>query len=998
MRPRVDSSWIDVVVGDNRTFVVRDHGQLRHVVSELPDPGHQYPMLSIFIGRREKDITLQVLFPHNNIRRSRSTSSIGLRADILTAETEAPVLFADGDLVAGARYLSNPPRTTDHTVAWGSLPAQKALRMVYSRLLFTFADLVCIFGDDYPDLIDVAQFLVDCVKTPPVCGLPITARPRVVVLVQGHPGSSQTNGVEINFFKKLGEADITQVSQWFSAVNLIHLDHQATGSTKYERLKSWIRKYRHETQATRQECWARYNALHLEAFFASAVSSLASCTEASFDFVLATRQGLPVTPGLSHHISQYLEVGSQARCKLDTLLSTIASALLMDHYIPGMPFLEPRAVFHTLYRQAANQAFCGFRGFRDKELVGDPISQLESRFVSQLQLLVSRGQSSLDFRREQLVALSHELGPVQSDRVCLYCLVRPAQHSLACHHAVCDICPQLFGTPASYEEYQFTMPLCLLCLSRATLVVNVLPPTMNPTILAIDGGGVRGGIPLEFLLLIQEYLGPDCKIQDVVDLSVGSSSGKGPDFLTSVAGGLIVLGLNAMGWDVPKCSDVFDRLARRVFSQRRQPAISWVFHLILGRDSILGNTAKWLSWLLHDSCYDASVFDTCLREAFGEQRRIFDAVSHGSSPQLNSRSRFGVVAATIAKETKSFVFGNFNAVDWFSKERSYELFRAKCASSEPSLWEVARATAAAPFYFSTAYLRDIGTFQDGGLQDNFAAGIARRISRRIWPSRPGIARLISMGTGKVESSPERSPHYRHVFYDSFLRRGFDAWMSNLDTHSKWLHMMDEVDDRIKEDYLRFDVSLKDIPSAIDNAEAMDDYRNLVILQPGSSRMARQAATALLIARFFFVVDKLPREEPSGPQIRYHGSIRCKGPTMPVLEALLRLHSQEMEFVTDTTTLVYCPNVNRLYGSQEIYSRITEDERKDLIQLLICVNALAAGIAKEQGIARTAQSNAIDQPNEVARTVLDQSSETSDSDDDRIEGGLYQDDTRVTGRY
>lgn len=337
MRPRVDSSWIDVVVGDNRTFVVRDHGQLRHVVSELPDPGHQYPMLSIFIGRREKDITLQVLFPHNNIRRSRSTSSIGLRADILTAETEAPVLFADGDLVAGARYLSNPPRTTDHTVAWGSLPAQKALRMVYSRLLFTFADLVCIFGDDYPDLIDVAQFLVDCVKAPPVCGLPITARPRVVVLVQGHPGSSQTNGVEINFFKKLGEADITQVSQWFSAVNLIHLDHQATGSTKYERLKSWIRKYRHETQATRQECWARYNALHLEAFFASAVSSLASCTEASFDFVLATRQGLPVTPGLSHHISQYLEVGSQARCKLDTLLSTIASALLMDHYIPGMP-------------------------------------------------------------------------------------------------------------------------------------------------------------------------------------------------------------------------------------------------------------------------------------------------------------------------------------------------------------------------------------------------------------------------------------------------------------------------------------------------------------------------------------------------------------------------------------------------------------------------------------------------------------------------------------
>jgi patatin-like phospholipase/acyl hydrolase len=33
-------------------------------------------------------------------------------------------------------------------------------------------------------------------------------------------------------------------------------------------------------------------------------------------------------------------------------------------------------------------------------------------------------------------------------------------------------------------------------------VVDVLPPTMYPTILAVDGGGVRGVIPLEYLILI----------------------------------------------------------------------------------------------------------------------------------------------------------------------------------------------------------------------------------------------------------------------------------------------------------------------------------------------------------------------------------------------------------------------------------------------------------------------------------------------------------------
>lgn len=55
-------------------------------------------------------------------------------------------------------------------------------------------------------------------------------------------------------------------------------------------------------------------------------------------------------------------------------------------------------------------------------------------------------------------------------------------------------------------------------------MIDVLPPTMNPTILAIDGGGVRGVIPLEFLILIQENLG-SCALQDLIDLSIGTSSG-----------------------------------------------------------------------------------------------------------------------------------------------------------------------------------------------------------------------------------------------------------------------------------------------------------------------------------------------------------------------------------------------------------------------------------------------------------------------------------------
>lgn len=205
-------------------------------------------------------------------------------------------------------------------------------------------------------------------------------------------------------------------------------------------------------------------------------------------------------------------------------------------------------------------------------------------------------------------------------------------------------------------------------------------------------------------------------------------------------------------------------------------------------------------------------------------------------------------------------------------------------------------------FFSTAHLRNIGSFQDGGLQDNFAAGIAGRLCRRIWPSKTGIARLISMGTGDASPPADRSPHFRHVFRDGFLRRGFDAFMSNLGTTSKWLQMVEQLDSAVRPDYIRLDVSLNDIPCTIDNAEAMDDYRNLVILQPGSARMAGEVATSLLIARFFFALKGHIEIESTGAHVWCHGTIRCKGPIKAVVGALERLHPENVDFVSDSARL------------------------------------------------------------------------------------------------
>ncbi|KAJ5193149.1 hypothetical protein N7449_009291 [Penicillium cf. viridicatum] len=48
------------------------------------------------------------------------------------------------------------------------------------------------------------------------------------------------------------------------------------------------------------------------------------------------------------------------------------------------------------------------------------------------------------------------------------------------------------------------------------------------------------------------------------------------------------------------------------------------------------------------------------------------------------------------------------------------------------------------------------------------------------PSRRDPTRLLLLGTGIIESAYDRIPHFRHIFSDGFLRRGFDVWMSSID--------------------------------------------------------------------------------------------------------------------------------------------------------------------------------------------------------------------------
>lgn len=66
----------------------------------------------------------------------------------------------------------------------------------------------------------------------------------------------------------------------------------------------------------------------------------------------------------------------------------------------------------------------------------------------------------------------------------------------------------------------------LYCLYQKPLIVDILPPTMSPYILALDGGGLEVlYLCLVYLPLVQEQL-QLVNIHNVVKLAIGTSSGQ----------------------------------------------------------------------------------------------------------------------------------------------------------------------------------------------------------------------------------------------------------------------------------------------------------------------------------------------------------------------------------------------------------------------------------------------------------------------------------------
>lgn len=279
----------------------------------------------------------------------------------------------------------------------------------------------------------------------------------------------------------------------------------------------------------------------------------------------------------------------------------------------------PRKVFRSLYYDTCYKVHRNV--YSTDELTQIQCDRIESRITALLDNMTQGSRPSAHVHLENLSSQKNYWGWLRSNRTCLICIRRYPEHSLPCGHSLCDTCVQIFGTLSLLREEEYHVSSCPLCGSQKALTVRLKPSTSASRILSIDGGGSRGIIPLENLNILQNILGPELPLTDMIDLTVGCSSG-----------GLIALSKFMLRMDINSCKSLFRELASKVLTQKK----------------------RFIRSLLSDGLYDVATLENALKDHYTPTRKMFD------TPQACVSSNKVAVIASEIKDGAPFIFTNYN--------------------------------------------------------------------------------------------------------------------------------------------------------------------------------------------------------------------------------------------------------------------------------------------------------------------------------------------------
>ncbi|KAJ5593512.1 hypothetical protein N7537_010416 [Penicillium hordei] len=832
------AAWLDLV-SDSTGWTLVDTGRMDELVQGMTHPNTQFPSVVYFAGNGSRIKALRALFPLNNVTRRGPAGLARLHLSTKTANTQHPVLFAESSLssVSGLGESSLRRWSSDNLRRYrilqdGSRQASEIQEQVISQMLLPWTNILCLFVDTHSELRDACRLLKRRRQPVTIGSQPTADLMRVMIVLTSAQYSELENISKV--YHKLNSAGIPSKGV---AVLDLRDRYELSPPAAFEPLRRLIIN---ETQDIRTEQTSHglsFSAIHLNALWTRTLRLDTGASEPTIlDCLQVARESHRLNYITTECLVEFINHANKYSYAEDVIHIFVASALLMNAYPPGMHAFHPDLVFDALYRRQCSQAFC--------TQVEDGEKHCDAVFAHFKRLFYSMGptNSSATIRRDVLRCNHLQWSGLNSTTTCFYCLCRSPEHMMACRHAICDTCVVVFGTPNKSAEYHFDFTKCPLCQKPSLLTIRQLPPTKRPLVLSLDGGGVRGIIQLGLLRALERRLGHGIYMFDIFDLTAGTS-----------VGALNEIDLILNGSTAEESFRRFPALAQKVFKLVSPPS---------QKLSVVG-WAKWvkcLAGILADGQYDANNLDNTLKEAVDPERRMFDV-----STTRSAGSRVAIITSRIS-DGKACVLANYRGIGQRAVDSAYQFLRPEEESQNPFLWEAARCSVAAPWFFQTKTLPGFGPLQDGGVRANNPLAISLKESATIWPAHGTHDLVLSVGTGvsSSEVKAEDAP-LGGILQDGAVPRIIRATMSSpsMDGEQGFYEALNYVPDPMRAHIFRLNHAL---PWPLPR---LDDVDKLVDLAGLSYSVPDELVRAILATGFlFFELDQIP--------IRKQGNFYCEG--------------------------------------------------------------------------------------------------------------------------
>ena len=214
---------------------------------------------------------------------------------------------------------------------------QHLYNVLYVRLFCLFADVVCVFADDFADFDHAVQLLKSWAAAGSASVHFDKIRLRVVIVRRGDTASPSPTYDLLRIDDLQQGLHTRSLKEFFSSIKVLHLaTEQLSPLARFRRLKELLWREMDEICQAQQNLGCLYSAEHITRFFCMAVAYTAASMSQPFDFILASRRGNDIKPDVVHHLSRFMRARRDLQVLRDALMTSVASSILLDAYPPKM--------------------------------------------------------------------------------------------------------------------------------------------------------------------------------------------------------------------------------------------------------------------------------------------------------------------------------------------------------------------------------------------------------------------------------------------------------------------------------------------------------------------------------------------------------------------------------------------------------------------------------------------------------------------------------------